>query len=61
MGAPVWIEERIWTVFSSRIRLPMALLMTSSSRAGTRPCPSAVGTRRWEITARSDSESIART
>ena len=23
---PVWIDERIWTVFSSRIRFPIALV-----------------------------------
>src|SRR6185312_7851121 len=57
---PVCSTDLIWKVLFSRIRLPTALLTTRISRAGTRPLPSARVTKRWETTARSDSETMVR-
>lgn len=58
---PVWIAEYICAIFASRIRLRMAGVPIMISWAATRPAPSFVFISVWEITARSDSESIART
>ena len=58
---PVWIEEYIWATLASRIRLRIAEVASMISCAATRPVPSLVLHRVWEITACNDSDSIART
>ena len=59
--APVWIAEYICAILFSRIRLRIAGVPIMISCAATRPEPSLVLSSVCEITARSDSESIART
>src|SRR5262249_57008867 len=58
---PVWIAEYICAILFSRIRLRIAGVPIMISCAATRPDPSLVLHSVWEITARSDSEIIART
>src|SRR5688572_5292028 len=57
---PVWIAEYICATLASRIRLRIAGVPTMISCAATRPAPSLVLSRACEITAGSDSDSIAR-
>src|SRR5688572_9489431 len=57
---PVWIAEYICATLASRIRLRIAGVPTMISCAATRPEPSLVLSSACEITARSDSDSIAR-
>ena len=57
---PVWIAEYICATFASRIRFRMAGVPIMISCAATRPVPSLVLQSVCEITARSDSDSIAR-
>src|SRR5574341_1050749 len=59
--APVWIAEYICATLFSRIRLRIAGVPIMISCAATRPLPSLVFSSACEITARKDSESIART
>ena len=58
---PVWIDEYICATFASRIRLRIALVPIMISCAATRPCPSLVLHRVCDMTACSDSDSMART
>src|SRR5574337_179462 len=58
---PVWIVEYICATLASRIRLRIALVPSMLSCAATRPMPSFILHRVCEITACSDSDSIART
>src|SRR5687767_7424491 len=58
---PVWIAEYICAILFSRIRLRMAGVPIMISCAAQRPEPSLVLSRVCEITARIDSDSIART
>ena len=58
---PVWIDEYICAILFSRIRLRIAGVPIMISCAATRPWPSLVFSSVCEITARSDSDSIART
>ena len=57
---PVWIAEYICATLASRIRFRMAGVPIMISCAATRPEPSLVLHSVCEITARSDSDSIAR-
>ena len=57
---PVWMLEYICATLASRIRLRMALVPSMISCAATRPWPSLVLHRVCEITACSDSLSMAR-
>ena len=58
---PVWMAEYICATLPSRIRLRMAGLPIMISWAATRPWPSLVLSSVCEITATSDSDSMART
>ncbi len=58
--APVWIAEYICATLASRIRLRIAGVAIMISCAATRPLPSLVFSSVCEITARRDSDSIAR-
>src|SRR5216117_4045567 len=58
---PVWIAEYICAILFSRIRLRIAGVPIMISCAAQRPAPSLVLRSVCEITARIDSESIART
>src|SRR5690606_7729685 len=57
---PVWMAEYICATLSSRIRLRMAGVATMISCAAIRPPPTFFSSD-WEMTARSDSDSIERT
>ncbi len=56
----VWITDAIWKVFPSRMRFAMEGMVSSTSRAATRPPPIFLQSV-CEITPRSDSDNIART
>ena len=58
---PVWIDEGIWCVFPSRMRLRIATVATMISSAATRPFRSLVGSRICEITPWRASASCTRT
>ena len=58
---PVWMLEYICAILASRIKLRMALVPSMISCAATRPWPSLVLHSVCEITACSDSDSMART
>ena len=58
---PVWMAEYICATFASRIRLRMAGVAIMISCAATRPAPSLVFSSVCEMTARSDSDNMART
>ena len=58
---PVWIDDGIWWVFPSRMRLRMATVATMISKAATRPFLSFVGNRSCETTPWRASASCTRT
>src|SRR5690554_7765235 len=60
MEPPVWIDEYIWAILSSRIRFRIAGVPIMISWAAIRP-PPIFFIRVWEITACRDSDSMERT